>query len=349
MAEKQNNPGPHPGFAAEFTQCWQQLPNKAFFFALLAAWFLLFQCLGNATFGYIDTTSLFRWMFNSYWNPSSTTALSHGEAAPAHGLGYISSGFTDDGHGLLIPLIVLGLFWWKREKLLALPSRVWWPALLLLGASLALHVVGYLIQQPRLSIVALLGGVYALIGLAWGPTWLKASFFPFFLLVFCIPMASLGGPVTAVTFYLRLYVAKIVATISGAVLGMDVIREGTNLYNSSHTYSYEVAAACSGLRSLLAIFALSTIYSFMTFEKSWKRLLMMAAAVPLAMLGNVARMLLIIITAGVSGQSAGNFVHENWFFSLVPYVPPILGVMLLGHWLRERPQPVPAALTPKPV
>lgn len=328
MAEKQTNPGARQGMAADFVQCWQQLPNKAFFFALLAGWILLFQFLGNATFGYIDTASIFKWMWNSYKDDDAGNG---------------------DGHGKLIPFVVLALFWWKREKLLSTPSRVWWPAMLMLAASLALHLLGYLLQQPRLSIVALFGGVYALIGLTWGPGWLRTSFFPFFLFVFSVPVTSLGGPITAVTFYLRLYVAKVVAVISGTILGMDVIREGTLLCNSSHTYNYEVAAACSGLRSLIAIFALATIFGFITFEKNWKRLLMMASAFPLAVVGNVIRMLCIIVAAAVSGKSAGDFVHKNWFFSLVPYVPVILGVMLLGHWLREREPPPPIPMEPKPI
>ena len=63
---------------------------------------------------------------------------------------------------------------------------------------------------------------------------------------------------------------------------MDVIREGTQLFNAAQTYRYEVAAACSGLRSLIAIFAISTIYAFLTFDKNWKRILMILLALPLA-------------------------------------------------------------------
>jgi len=64
------------------------------------------------------------------------------------------------------------------------------------------------------------------------------------------------------------------------------------------------------------------------------------------MLGNSLRMMAIIVAAEIGGKSWGDFVHENVFFSLLPYVPAILGVMLLAHWLRE-PRPEPA-LTPAP-
>lgn len=321
IAEQQNHPNPAAAFVADFVQCWNQLPNKAFFLSLFAAWILLFHFLGNATFGYIDTRSLFGWMVGAY-----------------------TGNDWEEGHGLLIPVVILALFWWKRNQLVSLKLDVWWPAILLLAFSLGLHVLGYVVQQPRLSIVGLYLGIYALMGLAWGPAWLRASFFPMFLFAYCIPFASLGAPVTTVTFYLRLFVAKIAASLGGNILGMDIVREGTNLFNSTHTYGYDVAAACSGMRSLVAIFTLATVYGFVTFNSNWKRLFVMAAAFPLAVFGNTMRMMCILIAAEFDGQSAGNFVHENTFFSLLPYVPAFLGLMLLGHWLRDRTPPAPQAL-----
>ena len=326
MAENQPPPGPGAGFAADFVQSWKQLPNKGFFFALLAAWLALFQFLGNATFGYINSASLFQWMSVSYQGDHYA-----------------------DGHGFLIPLVVLVLFWLKREQLLVVTHRLWWPALILLGAALVLHVLGYIIQQPKVSIVALFCGIYALMGLAWGPAWMRASLFPFVLFVFCVPISTFGEPVSSITFYLRLLVSKLVVFICNVVLGMNIIREGTQLYNSAHTFTYEVAAACSGLRSLVSIFVFSTIFVFINFEKNWKRVLVVAAAFPLAVIGNTLRMLLIVVVAELDGQSTGNFVHENTFFSLLPYVPVFVGLILLGHWLREQTEKPPSSPTPAPV
>jgi len=50
----------------------------------------------------------------------------------------------------------------------------------------------------------------------------------------------------------------------------------------------------------------------------------------------------IVVTAEVFGQEAGSFVHENFILSLLPYVPAIGGLLLIGHWLRE-PQPATAS------
>jgi exosortase/archaeosortase family protein len=86
------------------------------------------------------------------------------------------------------------------------------------------------------------------------------------------------------------------------------------------------------MRSLVAMFVLATVYAFITSTSTWKRLALMASAVPLAVLGNLTRMVMIVIGAELGGQEVGNFVHENFVCSLVPYVPVILGLLLLGRW-----------------
>ena len=65
---------------------------------------------------------------------------------------------------------------------------------------------------------------------------------------------------------------------------------------------------------------------------------MIVAAVPLAVIGNTFRMMTIVIAAELRGQEAGARVHESPFWSLLPYIPAIIGLMLIGRWL-ETPAP----------
>src|ERR1041385_4760185 len=150
--DKPTNTGILEEFRLEFLDCWQRLPNKGFFLVLLLAWLGVFQFLGNSTLGFIKTPSLLQWMY-IVSQPNDT-----GE---------------DDSHALFVPLIVLGLFWWKRKGFVAVRLATWLPGLLLLGAGLLLHILGYLVQQPRISIVGLFTGVYGLMGLAWAAGWLR--------------------------------------------------------------------------------------------------------------------------------------------------------------------------------
>ena len=286
---------------------WRVLPNKFFFFTLASAWVALFAFLGNATFGYIDTASLFAWLFDIYTSPNS-----------------------DGQYGLLIPFVVLALFWWKRKQLVAQPLAAWWPGMLLVAAGLFLHLIGHAIQQTQLSTVGFFTGLYGLTGLAWGKNWLKASFFPFFLLAFCIPLAGL---VDGFTFKLRLLVSFIVGAIAHLGLAPDLIRDGTQLFDAQHTFAYEVAAACSGIRSLVALLALTTIYGFVNFKSPWNRAALIASAIPLSVLGNVVRLCCTILVAELGGQSAGKAVETN--FGFITFAVAIGCVYFLTRWLEK--------------
>lgn len=267
---------------------WQHVPNRWFFFSLLGTWVALFVFWGNVPLSYFDTGSLPDWMFGQYTSTS-----------------------TDDGHGVLIPFVVLGLYWWKRKELVAQPLGIWWPALSIIVVALMFHFVGFVAQQQRLSVVAFLLGIYGLTGLAWGWHWLKSSFFPYFLLVFCIPVSEFADPLT---LPLRLLVSRIVEIIAHLGLAPDLIREGNRLRDSQNQFAYDVAPACSGIHSLVALIALMTIYGFVVFKPAWKRLAMMLVAVPLAMLGNVVRLCFTIGVAEMFGQNAGKAIETKLGF-----------------------------------
>src|SRR6266550_3426043 len=89
---------------------WSSLPDKLLFFILCLVWAVFFHFLGNSTFGYKDTPSLFGWMNYAY-----------------------NSG-EDDRHGKLIPLVVLALLLVKRRELTTAPKAPWWPALVVVVA-----------------------------------------------------------------------------------------------------------------------------------------------------------------------------------------------------------------------
>lgn len=294
---------------------WRELPNKFFFFLLLAAWLALFCFLGNSTFGYVDSPSLFAWMFDIYTSPEA-----------------------DEQHGLLIPFVVFVLLWWKRKELVAQPANLWPAAIGLVILGLLAHVTGYVVQQPRLSVIGFFTGLYGLTGLAWGKHWLKASFFPFFLFTFCMPVGELADDLT---LPLRLMVAHIVEIIMRLLLALPdsgLIREGTQLFNAQHTFAYEVAPACSGIRSIVALVALMTIYGFVNFKAPWKRAVMMLAAVPLAVIGNVARLCFTIAVAEMFGQDAGSMVETN--FGLITFIVALGCAYFLARRL-EKGEPKP--------
>ncbi|NBV21365.1 MAG: exosortase [Proteobacteria bacterium] len=307
-----DDPQPAPTLAEEFLvqfrACWARLPDKPLFFTLLGAWVVLFHFLGHCSFNFTDQPSLFAWMWGAW-------------SAPA----------LEAEHGKLVPGVVLFLLWLRRDELLAAPTRRWLPALAGVALALAVQIVAFTVQQPRVSMVALVAGVWSFTGLVWGPVWLRKTFFPFLLLGFCVPLESFGE---GFLFQLRLLVTKISVGLGHDLLGMDVVRDGTRIFNSTRTFNYDVAPACSGIRSLTSLLAVTTIYGCVAFRAPWRRAVMVGLAVPLAVTGNVARITTVIVLAEAFGHQTGAAAETN--LGYVTFAVAI-GLMFAAGWLlREK-------------
>jgi exosortase len=303
-----------PSFAEEFRSYWTRLPDKGLFFGLLAAWCLVFHLFGTSSFNFSSTPSLFQWMYNA-WN------------AP----------MLDSSQGNLIPFVVAILLWVKRRELAETISGWWWPGLALVALALLLHVFGFLAQQPRISIVALFFGIYSLVGLVWGWRTLKASFFPFAIFAFCMP---LGTFVEDLTLPLRLFATKLTYLICHGGLDIPVLQNGTELFDVTGKINFDVAPACSGIRSFVALLAVTTIFSMLAFKAIWKRAAMIALTVPLVVFFNVFRLVAIILATQAINREAGLFVHE--WFGFVTYMLAVACLLGVAHLLRDKPSTAPA-------
>jgi len=298
-------------FLEELGAVWGRLGNKEVFFALVVAWVGLFQFLGNSTFGFLKSNSLLHWMYMTYNFPDS-----------------------GDSHGNLIPFVVLALFWWKREQLLSIPQQTWWPGILLLGLACLTHFVGYLVQQPRVSIIAFFLGLYAIIGITWGLPWMKASWFPFVLFVFSIPLDVF---MDSLTLPLRIFATWITYLICHGIMGLNLIRQGTQLFDPTGEINFDVVAACSGIRSLLSLTALTSIFAMVFFQTPWRRLVLFSSALPLSLICNVLRLVCVVMATSFFGKDWGHFVHE--WFGFLTYAIAIGGVMLLSRIIKETVNP----------
>ena len=300
---------PKKSFTDEFVATWRALPDKKLFIAMLLAWLALFHFLGNSALGFIKTQSLFGWL----WFVWETSA--------------------DDQYGMLVPFVVAYLFWDRRAEFLAVPKRNWWPALTLVVAGLLLHLLGFAVHQTRLSGAGFFLGLFGLTGLVWGWAWLRASFFPFFVFGFCLPLATIIEPLSQP---LRGGVAKSVVALA-RIGGADVQRVGTQIFDAAHTFNYDIVPACSGIRSVTMMFALTVIYGFMSFQTWWRRGVMLAAAIPLALAGNVIRLTLVIFISELFGQDAGSWVEQKLGF--LTFLIALGCVIGLARLLREKPAP----------
>ena len=268
----------------------------------------MFQFFGNATRGYIDTASLFYWWGFQWFNAPSE--MEHGPIILVIGAW----------------LLVRNLR--ARSEGRAANGESLWPALVAMVAGLALHAVGFAGQQGRISIVALLIFAWGVLRLGGGRRWGAAAVFPLGFLVFAIPLNVLDS----VGFWLRLWVIKASAGITHAA-GIGVLQNGTQLLAPDGRYNYDVAAACSGVRSLMALAALSLLVGYLNFRAWWRRGVLLLLCFPLVYLGNVARVAAIVFAAQWAGSTWGERVHE-WFGFVVFVI--VLGGVLAAARAMER-------------
>ena len=119
-----------------------------------------------------------------------------------------------------------------------------------LMGGLALHAIGYVAQQPRISVLALLLFMWGVLALGGGRRWGGAAAFTIAFMVFALPVNALD----TVGFWLQRWVVRAGERIAH-LAGIGVIRNGTQLFAPDGRYQYDVVAACSGIRSLMALTA----------------------------------------------------------------------------------------------
>ncbi len=285
---------------------WKSWPHKTLLLVTFSAWVIFFHVLGNSTLGYIPTTSLFGWLEGCY-NASD-----------------------DDSFGKYIPLIVIGLLFWKREDLKFSITGPWWGGLVILFLGLLLHLVGFMIQQTRFSALGFILGLYGIGGLACGRRFMWMTTFPMLMLIFCVPLNALAE---SVTFPMRILVTQLSVGTAHHALGVDVYRNGSQIMSVKGEAMYDVAPACSGIRSLVTLVALSMVYGYTSFNSSWKRSVVVAMAFPLAILGNWVRVTTVIVVGEAFGRDAGLMIENK--FGFITFAVALGGLLSIGALLKE--------------
>ncbi len=283
--------------------------HAALWVLIAALLLVMFHFLGN-TVSESGGRSVFRWM-TIRWSDR---------------LGY----GTDYSIGWLIPFVSGWLLWARRRDLAAAPRRVTWAALAPVVLACLLHWAGARAQQPRVSLVALLLILWSVPTAACGWGVGRLLLFPCSYLLFCIPWNFLD----ALTFPLRMLSSVLSAVILNG-LGLAVARVGTVIH-SLHPggLDFNVADPCSGLSSMLAMSALTLLYGYLTQEDNWRRAVLFLLAIPLAVIGNVVRIVTIAIVARfVNRDLALTVYHDYSAFLIFPVA--ILLMVAAGRILRR--------------
>jgi exosortase len=242
----------------------------------------------------------------------------------------------DYSHGWLIPLLAIYVVWTRRSELAAAHKEISYAGLGMVILCLLLHWLGAKAQQTRLSLFALVGLTWSIPFYLCGWQVAKRLIFPCAYLIFCIPFNFLDS----VTHPLRIFATQIASFLLNGV-GIAVEQSGARLHSMTPGgFDLDVADACSGIRSLIAITALTAIYANLTQRESWKQWTMFAMSIPLALVGNIVR----IFTTGIVAEAFGTemamqLYHDfsGFIIFMVVFILMIsVGSMLDRGWYEEK-------------
>ena len=229
-------------------------------------------------------------------------------------------------HGFFVPAFSLWVLWEQRKRLAAIPDNPSWMGLPILIFALSMLIVGVLGAELFLSRLSLLLVIAGLVVLFLGWEQQKAILFPWAFLLLMIPIPSILF--NEITFPLQLLASKVAAHVL-PWMGVPVFREGNII--QLPVMALEVAEACSGIRSLLSLATLAIIYGYVMENKSWIRVMLALASIPIAVAANSLR----IVGTGLLVQywdpeKAEGFFHafSGWLIFVVS-----LGMLFALHRL----------------
>jgi exosortase len=211
----------------------------------------------------------------------------------------------DYSHGFLVPGVAAYLLWrrsgdwtWRRVE------RCWaGPAVVVLGV--LLRLVGEVAIDHFAQRISLLVIMFGLALSMWGWRGAKTWGFPVAYLLFMIPLP--GVLYNTLSLPLRSLATRMTAEII-SLLGTPVFQDGNTLHLSRATL--EVVDACSGIRSLISLGAISAAVGYLFLDRWRLRLLLLLATLPVAVSLNVLRLSTTALLAERFGQQiAEGFLH----------------------------------------
>ena len=230
----------------------------------------------------------------------------------------------DYSYGFLVPPLAAYILWTNRKQYSLVPSRPSNAGIVIILMAVMLLLAGTLgadYFSTRISFCLLLAGIVVFLH-GWGL--LRAVAFPLAYLVLMIPLP--GIIYTRITLPLQLVASHIAANLI-ELIGIPVFREGNILRVPN--YSVEVALACSGIRSLLSLVALSVGYAYFADQRLWVRTALVLFTIPIGIATNAFRVTVTTLLGYRFGsQWAEGFLHlfSGWVIFLVA-----LAFMFLLH------------------
>lgn len=238
-------------------------------------------------------------------------------------------------HAFLVPPIVLWMVWRRRETLATMqPRPALWVLLPMAGAAL-LWLLAELASVNAATQFALVAMLVLSVPLVFGLQVAHALLFPLMFLFFAVPVGEFMVPIM-MEWTADFTVAALQFT------GIPVYREGLQFIIPSGSWS--VVEACSGVRYLIASFMVGTLFAYLNYQSTRRRVLFMLVSLLVPILANWLRAYLIVMVGHLSGNElaagADHLIYGWVFFGVV------IGIMFMvgARWAEpDAPVPQPVA------
>ncbi len=226
-------------------------------------------------------------------------------------------------HGLLVPLISGYIIWNMRKELAGVEKKPDQAGLALFAGGMMLQGIGALYTVRFLSGISLIVTISGIILYLYGREFVKKIKFPLLFLLLMVPLPfvdMVAPPAQSVSAVASANVANLI--------GIPVQRDGLVL--NIPTGSFEVGLPCSGLRSIISLLTIAIIFAFMLEGGMPMKFMIVISAVPLALAGNIMRIVSVLSVANTYGQEAAmNYFHD--FSSLLLFSIALVGLFLTGR------------------
>jgi exosortase A len=241
-------------------------------------------------------------------------------------------------HCLLVAPIAFAILWDRRATLASVPVAPSWPGLAAIaGVSLLWHI-GHAAALLALEHAAALLAVPSLVVAVFGIRMFRAAAFPLLFLLAAVPVGEELIP----------FLMNATANVSVGLLqafGVPVFREG--VFVSLPGGEFQIADVCAGLNYLLVGVMLALAVSERLFATALARLLFVAFAATLFIVGNGVRACIVMAVASATQMRVfAGFDHVIFgviFFGL------LLMLLLWVSRKYSRPQPATPHTAPAPV
>lgn len=221
---------------------------------------------------------------------------------------------SDWGHAYVIPLISAYLVWRDRAAISRTPASTFWPGLLPVLLGIGSYFVAVVVVKNHM--IQGLSMVLTIAGLALfltGPKMFGRLFLPIAYLVFAITISEMI--MIKITFQLQLIASQgagVLLALIGPLMGFSVDVDGNTLYitpTGKEPLPLNVAEACSGMRMVIAFFALAGAVALISSKFWWQRVAVLMLALPVAVFMNIIRVAILGIASKYNAELTKGDAH----------------------------------------